>query len=139
MYSRQNTQVHNITCWSIFLLCFMTLGQMFFELCATPVENCKFLLSQGQKLQKILNIHKRYPGAQLHMLINILVKFHDSRSNTFWATCDTKVNGRTINQNPPPPPKVGHKNSLYMFIKHIIREYMKNLSPVIMGGHCNKK
>jgi hypothetical protein len=29
------------------------------------------------------------------MLINIPVKFHDSRSNTFRVTCDTKVNGRT--------------------------------------------
>jgi hypothetical protein len=32
---------------------------------------------------------RKYQGAQLHMLINIPVKFHDSRSNTFWVTCDT--------------------------------------------------
>jgi hypothetical protein len=29
------------------------------------------------------------PGAQLHMLINIPLQFHDSWSNTFWVTCDT--------------------------------------------------
>jgi hypothetical protein len=28
-------------------------------------------------------------GAKFHMLIYISVKFHDSRSNTFWVTCDT--------------------------------------------------
>jgi hypothetical protein len=40
--------------------------------------------------QKILKISRqKYPGAQLHILINIPVKFHDSRSNTFWVTCDT--------------------------------------------------
>jgi hypothetical protein len=34
--------------------------------------------------QKILNKSRRkYPGAHLHMLINIPVKFHDSRSTTF--------------------------------------------------------
>jgi hypothetical protein len=45
---------------------------------------------------KILNkTTQKYQGAQQHMLINIPVKFHDSRSNTFWFTCDTKENGRT--------------------------------------------
>jgi hypothetical protein len=35
-------------------------------------------------LLKILNKSRRkYSGAQLHMLINIPVKFHDSRSNAF--------------------------------------------------------
>ena len=29
------------------------------------------------------------PGAQLHMLTNIYVKFHDSKSNTFGATLHT--------------------------------------------------
>jgi hypothetical protein len=32
---------------------------------------------------------RKYPCAQLHMLINIPVQFHDSRSNDFWVTCDT--------------------------------------------------
>jgi hypothetical protein len=33
---------------------------------------------------KIPNVSTlKYPGAQLHMLINISVKFHDFRSNTF--------------------------------------------------------
>jgi hypothetical protein len=36
---------------------------------------------------KILKISTRkYPTAQLNMLSNILVRFHDSRSNTFWVT-----------------------------------------------------
>jgi hypothetical protein len=39
---------------------------------------------------KILNISTwKYPGAQLHIKSNIPVRFHDSRSKTFWATCDT--------------------------------------------------
>ena len=29
------------------------------------------------------------PGAQLHMLTNIPVKFHDCRPNTFEGMCDT--------------------------------------------------
>jgi hypothetical protein len=32
---------------------------------------------------------QKYPGSKLHMLINIPVKFHDSRSNLLWVTCDT--------------------------------------------------
>jgi choline kinase len=39
------------------------------------------------KIQKICR--RKYAGAQQHMLINIPVKFHDSRSNHFWVTCDT--------------------------------------------------
>jgi hypothetical protein len=42
------------------------------------------------KTLKILNIStQKYPGAQLHMLINIPVRFNDSRSNIFWVTCHT--------------------------------------------------
>jgi hypothetical protein len=39
---------------------------------------------------KILNIStQKYPGAQQHMLINILVRFYDSKSNSFLVTSDT--------------------------------------------------
>jgi hypothetical protein len=57
----------------------------------------QLLLSQSRAITlKILNkSRQKYPGAQLHMLINIPIKLHDSRSNTFWITCDTKENGRT--------------------------------------------
>jgi hypothetical protein len=48
-----------------------------------------FTYSRAMTL-KILNIStQKYPGAQLHMLINIPVRFHDSRSNIFWVMCDT--------------------------------------------------
>jgi hypothetical protein len=39
---------------------------------------------------KLLNISTwKYPRTQQHMLINISVRFHDSRSNTFLVRCDT--------------------------------------------------
>jgi hypothetical protein len=39
-----------------------------------------------QKLDKFLS---ETPGAQLHILSNIPVRFHDSMSNPFWVTWDT--------------------------------------------------
>jgi hypothetical protein len=78
----------------------MTLGQIFFELRATQVENCKFLLSQGQNTLKILKIYTRkYTGAQLHMLSSILVRLHNSRSNTFLVTCDTSWKLEILNKS----------------------------------------
>jgi hypothetical protein len=51
-----------------------------------------------------------YPGAQLHMLSNIPVKFHDSRSNTFELSVTQNENKLTrVNLNAPPPPQWGHK------------------------------
>jgi hypothetical protein len=48
---------------------------------------------------KILNKSTRkYRCAQLHIQFNTPIKFHDSRSNTFWVTCDTKENGRMDGQ-----------------------------------------
>jgi hypothetical protein len=54
-----------------------------YELRATQLENYKFLLNQGQNLQILNKSTQKYPGAKLHMLSNIPIKFHDSRSNTF--------------------------------------------------------
>jgi hypothetical protein len=69
---------------------FMTLGHILFDLHATQVENWNFFTKSRAITLKILKKSRRkYPGAQLHMLINIPVKFHDSRSNIFWVTCDT--------------------------------------------------
>jgi hypothetical protein len=48
-----------------------------------------FTKSRAITLQILNKSNKKYPGAQLYMLINIHVKFHDPRSNSFWATCDT--------------------------------------------------
>jgi hypothetical protein len=62
----------------------MTLGQILFELHATQAENCKFFTKSRAITLKILyKSTLKYPGAQLHMLINIPIKFHDSRSNIF--------------------------------------------------------
>jgi hypothetical protein len=62
----------------------MALGQIRVELHATQVENCDFFTKSRAITLKILNISTgKYPGAQQHMLINISVRFHDSRSNTF--------------------------------------------------------
>jgi hypothetical protein len=42
---------------------------------------------------------QKYTGAQLHMLINISVKYHDSRSNMFWVTCDTSWKLQTLTKS----------------------------------------
>jgi hypothetical protein len=68
----------------------MTLGQIIVLVtCDTSWKLEIFTKSRAITL-RILNISKwKYPGAQLHMLINIPVRFHDSRSNIFWVTCYT--------------------------------------------------
>jgi hypothetical protein len=70
----------------------MTLGQILFELRATQVEN--FTKSRAITLKILNKSRRKYQGAHVHMLINIPVEFHDSRSNTFRVTCDTKENGQ---------------------------------------------
>jgi hypothetical protein len=136
-------KVHNNTCGPIFLLSVMTLCQIPFELRATQVENCNFFTKKmvnisvkfhdprsntfwatcdtSWKLQifnksRAITLTKqnkstsKTTSVQLHMLSNIPVRFHDSRSNTFWATCDAKWertdglnDGRTMVNLPPPP------------------------------------
>jgi hypothetical protein len=59
------------------------LGQILFEPRAAQVEECKFLKSRAITLTKQKNSTSKTPGAKLHMLSNIPVKFHDSRSKTF--------------------------------------------------------
>jgi hypothetical protein len=55
-----------------------------FELLVTQVENCKiFCKSMTITLQILNNSTRKYPGAQLHRLINIPFKFYDSMSDTF--------------------------------------------------------
>jgi hypothetical protein len=63
--------------------------------CDTSWKLQMFTKSRAITLKILHKSTRKYPGAQLHMLINIPVNFHDSRSNTFWVTCDTKENGRT--------------------------------------------
>jgi hypothetical protein len=56
----------------------MTLGLTLFELPATQVENWNFFTKSRTITLKIIKISTRkYPGAQLNMLINIPVRFHD--------------------------------------------------------------
>jgi hypothetical protein len=62
----------------------MSLGQKLNELRPTQVEHCNFFTnSRAITLKKLNKSTRIYPGALLHMLINISVKFHDSMSNTF--------------------------------------------------------
>jgi hypothetical protein len=66
-----------------------SMSNPFWVTCDTSWKIQNFTKSRAITL-KILNKSRRiYPGAQLHMLINIPVKFHDPRSNPFWVTCDT--------------------------------------------------
>jgi hypothetical protein len=86
----------------------------FLVTCDTSWKLQIFTMSRAITLKILNKSTQKYPGAQLHMLINIPAKFHDSRSNTFWVTCDTKENGRTDGRtykgkSKCPPLKWGHK------------------------------
>jgi hypothetical protein len=86
--------------------------------CDTSWKLQMFIKSMATTL-KILNKSTwKYPAAQLHMLINIPVKFHYSRSNTFELRAtqkrtdgrtEGKTDGRTDKGKSKchPPPKVG--------------------------------
>jgi hypothetical protein len=78
---QENPKVHKYTCWPTFLYFFRPTGHTFFELRATQVKYCKFLLGQELKILKISP--QIYQGAQLHMLSNISVRFLEARSNIF--------------------------------------------------------
>jgi hypothetical protein len=62
----------------------------FSAMCDTSWKLQIFTKSRAINLTKQKKCTWKYTGAQLHMLSNIPVKFHDSRSNTFSAMCDTK-------------------------------------------------
>jgi hypothetical protein len=59
------------------------------------------------KIQKIST--QKYPGAQLHVLSNNFIRFHDSRSNTFLVTCDTSWKLKVKGNN--------YKNTKYIHMK----------------------
>jgi hypothetical protein len=80
-YNYPGAQLHMLI---IIPVKFHDLMSNIFMLLATQVENCKILLSKGQYLRQNKNKSTGETlGAQLRMLINIPVKFHDSRSTTF--------------------------------------------------------
>jgi choline kinase len=66
-----------------------SMSNLFWFTCDTSWKLQKNSKSRAITLKLLNKSRQKYPGAQLHMLINIPVKFHDSRSNTFWVTCDT--------------------------------------------------
>jgi hypothetical protein len=70
------------------------MSNLFWVTCDISWKLQNFTKSRAITLKLLNKSTWKYQGAQLHMQINILVKFHDSRSNTFWVTCDTKENGR---------------------------------------------
>jgi RNase H-fold protein (predicted Holliday junction resolvase) len=61
----------------------------FWAMCNTNWKLQIFTKLRTISLQILNKSTQKYPGAQLHMLINIPVKFHDPRSNTFWTTCES--------------------------------------------------
>jgi hypothetical protein len=61
----------------------------FWDTCDTSWKLQKNSKSRAITLKVLNKSRRKQPCAQLHMVINIPVKFHDSRSNTFWVTCDT--------------------------------------------------
>ena len=71
----------------------MTLPQILLELRAT--QDFPYMLYSENKLSPITLPLPNKPtsetqGAQLHIMTNNPVKFHDSAPNTFGATCDTR-------------------------------------------------
>jgi hypothetical protein len=66
-----------------------SMSKPFWVTCDTSWKLQNFTKSRAINLKILNKSRRKYPGAQVHMLINIHVKFHDSRSNTFWVTCDT--------------------------------------------------
>jgi hypothetical protein len=65
-------------------------SNIFWVMCDTSWKLQIYTKSRAITLKLLKISSRKYPVAQLHMLINIPVRFHDSRSITFWATCDTK-------------------------------------------------
>jgi hypothetical protein len=61
----------------------------FWVTCDKSLKLQKCSKSRAITLRILNKSTRKYTGAHLHILINIPVKFHDSRSNTFWVTCDT--------------------------------------------------
>jgi hypothetical protein len=66
-----------------------SMSNPFWVTCDTSWKLQTFFKSRAITLKILNESRRKYPGAQLHMLINIPVKFHDSMSNPFWVTCDT--------------------------------------------------
>jgi hypothetical protein len=61
----------------------------FWATCDTSWKLQIFTKSRAITLTKQNKFTSETPGTQRHMLSNILVKFNDSRLNTFWVTWDT--------------------------------------------------
>ena len=69
----------------------MTLGQVLLELCCTQAEKVPISTKSRAITLSLLNESKREtPDAKLHIMTNIPIKFHDSRSSTFGAMLHTK-------------------------------------------------
>ena len=66
-----------------------TVGQRILKLLGGEAFLVKALVTFDPVTDQQTESKHETPGAQLHMLINIHVKFHDSRSNTFGATLHT--------------------------------------------------
>jgi hypothetical protein len=62
---------------------------LFLITCNTSWKLQNFTKSRAITLLKQYESTSETSGGQLQMLINIPVRFHDSRSNTFWLTWDT--------------------------------------------------
>jgi hypothetical protein len=115
----------------------MTLCQILFELHATQVENFQKMSKSRTITLNILNKNRRkYPGAQLHMLINIPVKFHDSMSSSFWVTCDTSWKLHIFTKSRAITLTILNKSTrkfpgaqLYMLINILVKFHDSRLNP----------
>jgi hypothetical protein len=77
----------------------MIVTLILFELCTTQdyMLNAIYWNAQGAITLVLTGVaQNKIPGAQLHMMVNITVKFHDCDSYTFGLTCDTKLHAELI-------------------------------------------
>jgi hypothetical protein len=86
----------------------MTLGQIPFELNAAQVENCKCLVPRAITLQMLNKSTRKRPGAQLHILNNISIKFHDNvKSCLSYVRHKRESEWLDMGKSKCPPPPIG--------------------------------
>jgi hypothetical protein len=100
----------------------MTCSQTFFLCFAWHKMNILNLsLSRTIALQILNKSTSKPQGAQLLILANIPVKFHNPRSNTFWATWNCGTDGQTDKgESKWPPHYRGHLGNI-KYVKFILK------------------
>jgi hypothetical protein len=113
------------------------LSNLFWGTCDTSWKMQKNSKSRAITLKIPKKSRRKYPGAQLHMLINSPVKFHDSRSNHFWVTFDKSWKLQNFTKSRAITLKILYKSTrkypgaqLHMLIKIPVKFHDSRSNPV---------